>query len=154
MKKHLALVLAVLVLAALSFAVTRCMIEKRCRPAPQAMEDVSFLIRKLNLTQDQAAQVRKFHDDYAARISECCSRHCEARARLGAALDSDPTQARGIVAEMARAYEDGELATLEHLRQMRAVFDPEQRKKFDRMLRSRVCGSCNMPGMAAGSSCN
>jgi len=76
-------------------------------------------------------------------------RHCAARARLVQALAGETNgtaQAEAVVTEMCRAYEQSERATLDHIRQVRAVLTAEQRKRFDAMISDCMCKPCSMHG--------
>ena len=120
------------------------------RPAAvDRLQDVSVLAAKLGLSAAQAAEVRRLHADLAAELRTCCERHCAARARLGATLVAETNgtaQADALLAEMCRAYEQSERATLAQIRQVRAVLNPEQRRRFDALISDCVCQPCDMPG--------
>jgi hypothetical protein len=117
-----------------------------CGPMLANLNDVSFLVRKLGLSEPQAREIGALQASLGASLSDCCSNHCLARARLGAALAAetaaDTARADAIVEEMCRAYEAGERASLAHIRTVRSLLTPEQRERFNRMLADTVCSSC------------
>ncbi len=129
----------------LAFAVTRQALNVSARTPIDRLHDVSFLTRELNLSAVQAAQIKTLHDELGGKLDDSCGRHCAARMRLGPALANEVdggAQAEDIVAEMCRAYEESELATLNHLRRVHEVLDAEQRKQFYKMLTECVCRAC------------
>ena len=145
-------VLVAVIIGALACGLTRWAACTWCRPAPDRqvpdrLEDVSFLKRKLGLNDAQAREIAKLHVSLNAKLADCCQRHCAVRARLGLALRNETNgtvQARMIVAEMCRAYEASELATLDHIQRVRELLNPEQKKRFDELITKCVCESCPM----------
>jgi len=139
------LLLVVAVAGGLAFGVTRHVV---CRPAGSDLDrlrDVSFLQRELNLTDAQRSQIKELKENLATRLDACSVRHCGARMRLGRAL-ADGTngnaRADAVLAEMCRAYEESERATLNHLRKLRALLDARQQERFDALLAACLCKSC------------
>ena len=129
--------------------ITQRVLSRRAVPAQDAWRNVSYLDRELNLTEEQTREVKSLHADLVARLADCCARHCAARARLPAALAAGTNgnvAAEAVVAEMAKAYEDSERATLAHLCRLRAALSPAQRRRFDALVMECLCGACNMPG--------
>lgn len=125
-----------------------------CGTAPglDQLADVSLLAKELQLSDEQVREIQRLHTDLAVQLSDCCARHCAARARLSQALVADTNgtaQADAVVTDMCRAYEQSERATLEQIRQVRAVLNPEQRKRFDARVSDCVCQTCDMPGNKA-----
>lgn len=121
----------------------------RSRFSLDSLQDVSFLTRQLQLTRDQAREIKALHAALGAELDTACRAHCDARARLGQALAGDAAAGPAvdpIVQDMASAYEDSEWATLNHIRAVRALLTPEQRTRFDSMITNGMCGPCNMPG--------
>ena len=147
-------VLIAVIIGALACGLTRWAACNWCQPAPgrpvpDRLEDVSFLSRELRLNDAQAAEIAKLHVSWNAKLADCCQRRCAVRARLGPALCNETNgtvQARMIVEEMCRAYEAGELATLDHIQRVRALLNPEQKKRFDELITECVCASCPMCG--------
>ncbi len=118
------------------------------RPGPSLdrLRDLSFLTRELGLSDTQAGAIKNLHAALGVKLNECCALHCAARARLGQALARETNgtaQTEGVLAEMCRAYEESERATLDHIRQLRLVLNAEQRKRFDAMISRCMCRSCD-----------
>ena len=148
-KRWLIPVLVAIVIGATAYGLTRRASCSRCRPAPDSLDDVSFLRRELRLNEAQAREIAKLHGSLNAKLADCCQRHCAVRARLGQALGNETNgtvQARMIVEEMCRAYEASELATLDHIQRVRELLNPEQKRRFDELITECVCGSCAVCG--------
>jgi hypothetical protein len=148
-RKAFYVLVAALAAGALAFGITRQMVARGSGANLDQLQDVSFLTRELGLTEQQAAQVKSLHAALGARLNDCCSRHCAARIRLAAALAAETNgtaQAEAVLAEMCRAYEASERATLQHIRQVRAILDAAQRKRFDELMERCLCSACNMHG--------
>ena len=144
-KSWLIPLLVAVIIGAMAYGLTRWSVCTRCRPAPDRLEDISFLSRELRLNDVQAREIAKLHVALNAKLADCCQRHCAIRARLGPALCNETNgtvQARMIVEEMGRAYEAGELATLDHIQRVRALLNPEQRRRFDELITECMCKSC------------
>jgi hypothetical protein len=144
--------LAAAAAGALAFGVAR---HVACRGAGTALNDlqnISHLALSLGLSEAQAREIKAMHASLGAKLNDCCMRHCAARARLGHALASETNgagQTEAVLVEMCRAYEQSERATLDHIRQVRAVLSMEQRKRFDTMITDYMCRTCSMHGGAA-----
>lgn len=142
-----------------AFVVTRRVTCGRRGTPPDYLEDVSRLQQELKLSAEQMAKIGQLHADLSDALDEACARHCAARAQLGRILAAETNasaEADALVAEMGRAYEEGERATLRQIRQVRDVLTPEQRQRFSKMVGDCMCGGCNMPGAMpakAGASC-
>jgi len=134
---------------ALAFALTRHAVRGRSENTLDCLQDLTTLTRELNLIDAQARDIKALHAALGAKLYDSCARHCAARARLGQVLAS-PTnsdaQVGAVLAEMCRAYEESERATLDHIRQVRAVLTADQRKRFDVMIAKHMCRNCTMPG--------
>ena len=137
--------LVVVAAGGIGFGVTRHMV---CRPTGSSLDrlrDVSFLRRELNLTDVQLSQIKTLHETLATRLDACSVSHCGARARLGQSLADETNgnaRADAVLAEMCRAYEQSERATLDNIRQVRALLDARQRERFDKMLSACLCRAC------------
>jgi nickel and cobalt resistance protein CnrR len=142
-------VLVVLVAGAAAFAVTRWTACHRCANSLGCLGNVGPLSRELRLTEVQAGAVRHLQSNLSATLAACCARHCAARAQLADALrnaTNGTAEARAIVAQMCRAEADSELATLEHIQQVRSLLTPEQRALFDRRMADCMGESFAMAG--------
>ncbi|MFA5042892.1 MAG: Spy/CpxP family protein refolding chaperone [Kiritimatiellia bacterium] len=148
-KSWLIPVMVAVIVGAMAYGLTRWTVCSRCRPAPDRLEDSSFLRRELRLGETQSREIAKLHAALNATLADCCRRHCAARVRLGPVLCNETNgvvQARLIIGEMGRAYEAGELATLEHIQRVRALLNPQQKKRFDELIAECACRSCPMCG--------
>jgi hypothetical protein len=134
--------------AALAYGLVRHSTCARTTPPGDPLQDISFLTRELKLTDAQAHEVHGLHQSLTSRLNDCCARHCTARARLAQALtDTNSTaQLDAVLKDMCREYELGERATLDHIRAVRAVLNPEQRQQFDSMISRCMCQPCNSEG--------
>lgn len=144
----LPLLLGVAVATVAYLATPRLLCPRNGDPADR-LQDLAFLTRELRLTPEQVERLRQMHAGLNGQLDDCCRRHCAARAALTAALADEtntPARAEAQLAEMVRAYEASERATLDHIRQVRAALTPEQRKRFDALLNDGLCRSCSMPG--------
>jgi hypothetical protein len=113
------------------------------------LRDVSFLTRELDLSNAQADKLKRLHATLGERLSDCCTRHCAARARLGQAVAVETNgmmHAEAALTEMCLAYEQSERATLTHILAVRAVLNAEQMRRFDAMISDCMCKPCSMPG--------
>jgi hypothetical protein len=140
---------AVLATAVAAYHITKSVACGRTAPSIDCLQDVSFLARKLELSDAQAAAIKQLHAGFAMQVRDCCACHCAARARLGEALAADTNgtaHADAIVTEMCRAYAQSERATLDQIRRVRAVLNAEQRRRFDAMISECICQTCDMPG--------
>ncbi len=114
----------------------------------ERLQDVSHLARVLDLRPDQVTAIGALQKNLCGSLAACCARHCACRKELASVLVADPfdsARAREIRESLCRAYADSEMATLEHIRNIRALLDDWQRAKFDRMITeslSRACGAC------------
>ena len=141
--------LATVVAGLVAYGVTRNAVCGKERACLNSLQDLSQLTRELGLSSTQAAAIAQLHANLAVTLKDCCRRHCAARDRLGAALAAETNgtaQADAIVSEMCLAYEQSERATLAQIRQVRAILNPEQRKRFEAMISECVCQTCDMPG--------
>jgi len=132
-----------------AYGVTRHAARERSAPSLDRLQDVSFLTRELGLSDAQANEIKRLHASLGAKLNDCCARHCAARARLGQALATETNgaaQTEAVLAEMCRAYEAGERATLEHMRRVRAILNADQRRRFDAMITNCMCQACSMEG--------
>lgn len=137
-------ILALLV-AALVFSVTRRRVCD-CRHDPLAeLHDVGVLKVALSLTPEQHERIRSLHVKLAARLKDCCVRHCAARRRIGEVLSdpaADQTVLESMLHELCRAYSESESAVLEHIGKVRELLDDDQRQRFEQMLTERFCRTC------------
>jgi hypothetical protein len=132
-----------------TYGVTWMASRERNALTPDRLKDVSFLTRELNLNAEQANEIKSLHATLGAALTECCATHCAARTRLGRALVTEAAgseETESIVTAMARAYEESEWATVNHIRAVRALLDARQRSLFDAMVTNSMCASCSMPG--------
>lgn len=140
---------AALLIGVVAFTLTRYAVYRRSQP-PNCLQDLSFVSQALNLTETQQRQIRALHTTLNARLNDCCARHCAARARLGQALCSSTNDAEteALLAEMCRAYEASERATLENIRRVYQLLDAPQKQRFASLVNRCFCpcentGNCS-----------
>lgn len=153
-KRWLVPLLTFVIAGLVTHMITQRVLLRRATPPVDVWQNVSALERELNLTAEQTSQVKTLRAELGVRLMDCCAGHCAARARLPEALaagTNGDAAATAAVDEMVRAYQDSELATLAHLRRLRAMLTPTQCRRFDAMVTECLCGACNMPGSQAGS---
>ena len=116
----------------------------RATPELPGLRDSAWLVRRLQLTPEQAVKVRALDGDYRRRLEALCTEHCAARQQLRERLfsktDSEPT--RTLLEQMARAQVQSDLATLEHIRDVYRELTPAQQKRFADLVTPGVCGEC------------
>lgn len=139
--------LAVSLLAALvSFAVFRQMARKEPLRL-DALQETEWLSKTLHLEPSQVKAISEMQPELGRKLSDCCGRHCRARGQLFNALLASTNgieDARALVDEMCRAQADSEMATLEHIRRIYQVLNPEQRKEYARQLGGMTCTDCTV----------
>jgi hypothetical protein len=149
-RRWLILLAVTAVAAAIAYGIAHRCVCGRAAPTPSQLGDMSFLTRELTLSAAQTTAIRGFNTALAGQLTECCARHCDARARLArTALDdtNDPARTDALLVEVSRAYADSERATLDHIRQVRTVLTAEQRRRFDTLVDTCLCRTCNMGSM-------
>ncbi len=106
---------------------------------------------ELGLNEKQADEIQVLDGRLAAQLSDQCGSYCAVRAELGAALMTEGTNSvetsRRLVDRMCAIQAASELATLEHIRKVSALLNPDQRKKFLSNLTRCLCGG---EGLCAG----
>ncbi len=134
----------------LAFGVTQRVVLRTNQPELDALRDMTFLARSLDLSEEQAREIEVLHTELSVRLEDCCDRHCLARLNLGRALAGDSVDdARFdiLLSEMCLAYAESERIVLEHIRRVRDVLDADQRQRFNEMvidaLSCRNCPVCN-----------
>jgi Spy/CpxP family protein refolding chaperone len=111
-----------------------------------ALRDVGYLSKALDLTPLQRELIGALHTGLAARVSSCCDGHCAAKARILRGLQNDESgrkSAREAVEAMCRSQAESEMATFECLCAVRDVLTPAQRIRYDAMLGDAL--RCNCP---------
>ena len=148
-RKWIIPLIAAIAAGIVAYGVARNAVCDRSDVSLDRLQDVSFLTHELQLSDAQAREFGRLHATLGAKLNDCCVRHCAVRARLARALVSETNgtaQADAILAEMCQAYEQSEQATLNHIRGVRALLNPEQKRRFDAMIANCMCGTCSMLG--------
>lgn len=148
-RKWIIPVLAAAAAGMLGFGLTRHAVCQAARPGLDRLRDVSFLTRELNLSDAQAANLKRLHATLGESLGDSCTRHCAARMRLGQAIAAETNgtaNAETVLAEMCRAYEQGERAALTHILAVRAMLNDEQRRRFGKIISDCMCEPCSMHG--------
>lgn len=108
------------------------------------LQDTSYMTQRLDLDPPQAQQFALLNAQLREQLRTTCQRNCTARRELVAAVDTeDATDHEAILKKMGEAYEDGEQATLEHIKAVRAILDTQQRETFDLLVGRCLCGGCD-----------
>lgn len=146
MNKNLITALIVLAVAAvLSFGVSRTMRCTTTTASTDALLDVSWLGRELDLSSQQIQDIEKLQLDLRARLENCDSISCAARCQLADALFSDTNgadKAAALVESMCKAQAESERATLEHIQNVHMLLNQEQQKRYAELVSQCVCSSC------------
>lgn len=145
---------AALTAGLVAFAIARRVTCPDIKAPIERLKETALMTRTLELTPDQQAQIASWHIELAAALEICCDRHCAARLRLGEALTGEPSDDEALtdawLQDMGRAYLESERAILRHIRQVRTILNPEQRARFDRMIKENLCRSCPTGAACAG----
>ncbi len=142
-KKFILAWLALIAVAALAAALTHWVLCGRQPVAQESLSDATYLTQALNLSPVQAEAVARLQTEVAAKLADCCARHCAARAELGAAI-AGVTNGDKLIKAMGAAYEESERVTWAHIQQVRTLLTPEQQARYDRLIERCICGPCNM----------
>ena len=142
-KKLLLAWLVIIAVAALASAATHWALCGRKAVTPEQLADTQALVRELGLSPAQAQDVGRLQTAVAAKLADCCARHCAARAQLGKAL-AGGTNSETLIKSMGQAYEESERLTWAHIQQVRALLTPAQQARYDALIERCVCGDCNM----------
>lgn len=117
-----------------------------CGGAAVSRNNISFLSSELSLTEEQTEKISGLLSSFEQQLEASCARHCAARSLINRVLSDQAAgqdQEDAIVSELVRAYEAGERAALENIRDVRAVLNADQRKRFDELILKCVCKSCS-----------
>lgn len=143
MKKIFALVGIVAVFSTgLSFAMSRWLASRRPTQMTVNIHDTTWLKSELNLTDPQAAEIRKLEAEFQTKLNAACTEHCAARFALGDELmkpKPDVEKARADVERMNRVQAGSERATLDHILKVRALLTNDQAKRYSAIIHDQVC---------------
>lgn len=128
MKRFILLIFVATAAGLAAFIFTRQM-----APEPSPGDELAWVIREFRLTPEQAERVEALHLAY----QPVCARHCAAvfsvRTRL-AELErdglTDGPAYGGVEREMAELVDICTRATREHLREVAAVMNPEEGRRY------------------------
>lgn len=137
--------------AAAAFSAGRFSLQERAAFDPARDLNPAHLTSLLGLSEAQAAELNRLNATYAERLQEACDAHCAARCQLAHALRDDSLtqeQARSLIEKMCVSQKNNELATLDHILNLRATLTPEQRRTFAATLGSCLCSTCAKNGSA------
>jgi hypothetical protein len=146
MKHNLIALLLVALFAGVAafFAARLITCRKSSRLPGDLLHNRAVLSQTLRLRADQQQALDDLETALGRRVNEGCSRNCDARRRLAAALTAetpDPELLDGILMDMCRSYEASERTVLEHIQALRGILDDGQRKAFDAMMGRCLCGT-------------
>ena len=145
MKKTLsALAILTVVVIALAFGVARWSVRRAVATEQPSinLNDTGWLKHELRLTDAQAAKVEDLDKEFRTRIEGCCAKHCNARFALSEELAKpqvDLAKTAQCVDRMAAAQSESERATLDHILRVRALFTPDQQKRYATLVSQQVC---------------
>jgi septal ring factor EnvC (AmiA/AmiB activator) len=127
MKKWWLLLLAGLLTALVSFAVTY-RIQQARKP-----DQFTWMKQEFALTDAQVAEIEKLHRAYEPICAEHCRKIADARGRLST-LHTKPNESSSELAEAQRVWEnlrrECDEATRGHLQSVAAVMSPPEGKRF------------------------
>jgi Spy/CpxP family protein refolding chaperone len=148
--KWLVPVVVLLAAALLAFGLCRWTQCPKRAASLDVLQDVSWLTRTLNLTPRQELDIKKLQETLQVRLKACDSMQCAARCQLGTVLFTSTNgadKANAMVEEMCKAQAVSEKATLEHIQKVHQLLTPEQQKRYEELVTSCVCSSCeHQPG--------
>ena len=113
-----------------------------CGPADAPL-DAARLVSALGLSPEQATSVRQACADYAAELARCRAAHGSARCALSCRIFDTNAAPAGLDAAaeaLCRAQLAAEKVTVEHFRRVHALLTPEQQARYERLVRTCVCG--------------
>jgi hypothetical protein len=131
--------------AAGTFGGTRLLYARSAPPSMAQLRDAAWLQRSLGLSAEQSAAVAKLQGGLRSDLEGCCAQHCAARAELGVIIfdeSKSPDDIAPVVERMCKAQLRSDLATVEHIRKVRALLTPEQRTRYEKMVSGCVCADC------------
>lgn len=129
MKRLILLAIVVIVAGVGSYCLTRILV-----PPPPAHEDqIVWLQREFNLSDEQMARVSRIHRDYIPVCSDHCAAVVDARERLAAAPDD-----AGLRAEVARLEQTCSESTLQHVRDIAACMNQHEGRRFLQLVEPRI----------------
>lgn len=103
--------------------------------------EVDWLREEFNLDPDQFARVRKIHDDYSPICQTLCDRVIEAKRDLEHALvhsSGYTDEVEEQLARFSRVKEDCHRSMLQHVYEVAAVMNPEERRRYLALAKSQV----------------
>lgn len=145
MKGRLILTSATAVIVGMAAFMAARSIGCSCCSSSAGVDNVSFLAKELELTPEQAGQIRNLVSELESKLENQCSTQCKSRTAISevVALESAGREREeAVIAEMGRAYMESERATLDNIRKVRALLNPAQKKRFDELILACVCESC------------
>ena len=109
------------------------------RVKPESIKDVSAILEKeLNLTEKQAAGIKKIREDFFAKEKELEKVIRSQRDSMNAAMFSKSTD-DALVRSLARRIADGEYAMeilrFEQSKEFKSICTPEQLGKFEKLVK-------------------
>jgi Spy/CpxP family protein refolding chaperone len=147
MKTRMLIILLVAVLAMLTAYSWRQSAAGAEVPAIDRLNDAAWLSKTLDLTPAQVAQISRLREPYKTALASCCMQHCEARNKLGAELfrpDAKKEQVQALIETMCHAQAQSDVATYEHLLQLRQILTPGQWQKLSGLIQDCLCKACPM----------
>jgi Spy/CpxP family protein refolding chaperone len=144
-RNALQFIVTILAAGLVAFGVTRWQARAAPGPSLDRMQDSDWLAETLDLTPEQVSAIQELKRDYRSALESCCERHCSARMEIGEdvfAADGSEEKQKEIAERLCRAQLDAELATIEHMRGVHRLLNPDQKKKYEELVQTCVCDSC------------
>ncbi len=115
-------------------------------PPPMAqLHDVSWLKHELNLTESQQETLRELESLFGEQVIDLCAVHCAARNELAIQMlegEWDAVSEEARVRRMGEAQMKSDLITMEHIRRVREALNPDQRNRYDQMVKATLTQAC------------
>lgn len=138
-----ALLLLVAVAAAIGFASFGAYYtwQSATEPVIEATDELSWLRREFSLSEEELARVEAAHAEFRPVCERLCSRVIEAQDELEAKLLSSSSfdaEVEEALAHFSRVKEECHRAMLQHVYDVAAVMDPEQRQRYLKRAKAHV----------------
>jgi len=150
-KRFIIPLLIVCIAGLVTFEITR---RNRCSTGSVTLDylnDTDWLARKLTLNNKQIEEITKLQLEHKTRLEAIGIVHCAACCKLQSVLfKNNDDQSGTLIEEMSRSQKESELLTVKHIRQVHRLLNPDQKKQFEKMVKTCI-GACGSNGKCAKS---